>query len=460
VNNINSKRGNWWDKVVAIIAVTNLLLVIFNVSYIPLRDIYLRHLPAIVNLYDPIKTISPHPDTQRYLATVEELKLAVDRTGIESSSTAEILKNLRQQSNELIEENPFLLANKLTTFAKLQRRIEARVDRTSAKLAFATFWTQAYLVETGTDAAFTFFDRKIEPLLATNYYRTIDENGQFVDLFWRVDIYFVLFFAIELLARTFAIAKREEGISWLDAILRCWYDGLLLIPTWRWLRVIPVAVRLHKSGLVDLERILAQITHEPAAYLADRVSMFLIVRLIDQTQEAVKTGDAARMLLDPPDDYIEIGKTNKFDAIVDRLLELSIYRVLPEVKPDVESLLNYSMKEALRKSDFYQTIRQVPGMEGLPAEASEQLADYLAQTTYEVIASSYSDLQGRELFDRLTENFKQELRKELLDRQTQSELELLLSDLLEELKVNYVQNSREEDPEATLAQVDQLRQNQ
>ena len=458
MSNINSKRGNWWDKIVAIIAVANLLLVLFNLSYIPLRDIYLRHLPAVLTLYDPLKSIEPHPDTQRYLNTVEQLRLEIDRTGLEANSTSEILGALRQQSSELIEENPFLIANKFATFAKLQRRMEFRVNTTSAKASFATFWTKEYLADLGTSEAFSFFERKIKPLLEVNYYRNIDENGQFVDLFWRIDIYFVVFFALELLGRTFFIAKREPGISWLDAILRCWYDGLMLLPTWRWLRVIPVAVKLHKSGLVNMERILAQITHEPAAYLADRVSTFLTVRLINQTQEAVKTGDAARMLLDPPSDYIEVGRSDKFDLITDRLLELSIYKVLPQVQPNLESLLHYSMKEALKKSDFYQTIRQVPGLEKLPAEATEQFADYLAKTTYEVIASSYSDLQGRKLFDHLTDNFKQTLRKELLALETQQELQSLLSDLLEELKINYVQRAREQDAEATMAEAEQLRQ--
>ena len=102
MNKINSKRGNWWDKIVALIALANLLLVIFNLSYIPLRDIYLRHFPALVKLYDPVKSIAPHPDTQNYLETVERLKLEIKRSGLEASSTSQILQNLRQQSSLLI----------------------------------------------------------------------------------------------------------------------------------------------------------------------------------------------------------------------------------------------------------------------------------------------------------------------------------------------------------------------
>lgn len=239
-------------------------------------------------------------------------------------------------------------------------------------------------------------------------------------------------------------------------MLRHWYDTLMLVPTWRWLRVIPVSVRLHQSGLINLERILAQVTHEPAAYFADRVSMFLMVRLINQTQESVETGEAARALLQPQQ-YIQVSDINKVDTISDRILELAIYKVLPEIQPDVEAMLRHSLRGALQQSNFYQGLLKVPGFEVLPEGAMEQLADYLAQSAYNILASSYSDLEGRELFEHLTQNFKQVLSRELRDEATLSELQSLLSELLEELKLNYVERSAQKDPVATLSEAEQMR---
>ena len=66
-------KSNWWNNLIAIIAVINLLLILFNLSYIPLRDIYLKHIPAIT-IYDSVKSIEPHPVTQRYLNTVDLLE--------------------------------------------------------------------------------------------------------------------------------------------------------------------------------------------------------------------------------------------------------------------------------------------------------------------------------------------------------------------------------------------------
>lgn len=446
---------SWWGKLVALIAVANFVVVLFNFSYLPLRDIYWRELPAIIEIYDPVKNIQPHPDTSNYLQTVDLLAEQIKTTGLQSTATKQLLSQLRQQSSDLLAENPFSVANKFGTFAKLKRRMEYQMNTLSAKEAFYKFWTPEYFASATPEEALTFFDRKIRPLLAVNYFREVDENGQFRDNFWLIDIWFGIFFSLEFLLRTFWISQQRPKISWLDAMLRRWYDCFMFLPLWRWLRIIPVAVKLHKSGLINLERILAQITHEPAAYLADRTSVFLLVRLINQTQEAVKTGAAARALLNPQE-YVQVSEINKIDAISDRLLELSIYKVLPKVQPDVEVLIRHTLRETLQQSEFYQGLKKLPGLEILPVEVTEQLADYLAQSVYEILVQSYSDVEGRELFENLTLNFKRALKQELQQKDTQSELQLLLTELLEELKINYVQNSKEEDPTVTLSEVEKM----
>jgi hypothetical protein len=210
--------------------------------------------------------------------------------------------------------------------------------------------------------------------------------------------------------------------------------------------------------LINLERILAEMTHEPAAYLADRVSVFLMVRLLNQTKDAVIGGEFARMLLQSGD-YIQVSDINKIDKIADRLLQISIYKVLPQVQPEIEDLLHYSLKGAIANSEFYQLLKQIPGFEVLPAEVIEQLANYISQSLLEILVNSYSDMEGKRLLEQLTGDFQQKLRLELQDEATQQELQSLLADLLEELKINYIQESNDRDPEATLTEAEQLRQN-
>ncbi len=449
--------GNWWKKIVTLITLLNFLLVLFNISYIPLRDIYLRNFPSLINLYDPIKSIEPHPDTQLYLHTVDNLYKEITTSGLDEITTRNLFSQLRQQSHDLLTENPFLISNKLGNFTKLKRRMEYHLNTQSSMLAFNKFWSMDFFNQRQWHEEISFFDKRIRPLLEVNYYRDINENGNFVDKYWQIDIYFILFFSIEYLVRTFWIANYQMKISWWDVILRNWYDAFLILPIYRWLRVIPLTVRLHKSGLINLERILAQVTHEPSAYLADKVSMFLMVRLINQTQSAIETGEVTRSLLVSPD-YIQVSQVNKIDAITDKILQLSIYKVLPQIQPDVEKILQHSLKATLKQSEFYQGLEKLPGIEVFPGEFTEQLADYIAQTTYEILANSYSDTQGRELFANLTKNFQDKLRQELQDEAIQAELQPLLSDLLEELKINYIQRSQKDDYNATLTEANQIMQ--
>lgn len=451
---MNAKQSTWWQQAIAAVASINLILVAFNLSYLSLRDFYFHNLPPIVKTYDPIKGIEPHPDTETYLETVNKFKRSQSEEGLSAASTQQLLKSLRQQSLFIIEENPFLSANKSATFAKLKHRLEYRMQTRSTKQAFSQFWSQEYLSERDLATELAFFSDKIEPLLSTNYYRHINANGLYVDNFWHIDLFFIIFFALEYLILTFWVAKNDSSLNWWDAMVRYWYDVLMLIPVWRWLRIVPVTIRIHKSGLFNLEKTIAQITHEPVAYLSQRVSLFVIVRLLNQSQEIVKDGTLANFLLTSNHD--RVGESDKINLVVDRLISLTVYRVLPEVQPDLENLLRYSLQGALKESDVYQTLKAIPGITSLPQGAIEQLADYLAEAAYKVLIDSYSDARGKIIFDSLRDNFASTLKTQLQDKNTQVEIQILLSDLLEEWKLNYVKASKRRNPEATIAETQKI----
>ena len=346
----NSIRNSWWQKLVALIALINFIFVLFNLSYLSFRDFYLENIPFLVRTYDLVKAVEPHPDTSTYLQTSDRLIQKITQ-GESIADAAELLASLRQQSIYLIEENPFLSSNQLSTFAKLKHRMEYRLQTRSTKKAFNRFWSQEYLSQGNTAQELAFFTNKIKPLLKTNYYRRINANGREIDHFWRIDIFFMLFFALEYLVRTLIVARQQDKLNWGQRILRHWYDALMFIPLWRWLRIIPVTVRIHKSGLFNLEEILLQITHEPAAYISHRASTFFIVRLLNQSQEMVSSGAIADIFL-PSEDGTTIGDADKIDQIADRLISLTVYQILPQVQPDIENLLRYSLKAALQESDL------------------------------------------------------------------------------------------------------------
>ncbi|AFZ45636.1 hypothetical protein PCC7418_3525 [Halothece sp. PCC 7418] len=444
----------WWEKATAIFALFSLLISFFNLTYVPMRDVYLHYFPAIVEHYDPLKGITPHPFTKDYLETVDQLDHELSEQPDFGGKTQPLLNTLSKKSEEMIENNPFLIAGKFGTFARIKRLIREHTGEVTAKEGLRQFWSPENF-QTNGKAELNYFQEKIAPLLSTNYYREVDDYGRFIDDFWRIDLIFIVFFALELATRTTIITYRTQGINWFDALLRRWYDWFLLLPFWRWLRIIPVLTRLHTSKVIDFERILSQITYEPAAYLSDRVSQYLLVRIINQARNSVVEGEAANFLLNPQP-YLKVSDANKVEILTDRLLALTIYKVLPQVQPDVEALLHYALRGAFLESDFYQNLQQVPGIENLPDEWLENLSNQLAKSSVKVLVSSYEDAEGQALFDKLSTDFKAALKEELKHKETLAEIETLLGELLEEVKINYIKKSEETDPIKTMEEVEQL----
>ncbi|MGL4375980.1 MAG: hypothetical protein ACRCT1_06045, partial [Microcoleaceae cyanobacterium] len=74
------------------------------------------------------------------------------------------------------------------------------------------------------------------------------------------------------------------------------------------------------------------------------------------------------------------------------------------------------------------------------------------------IQNAMNDPVGTQLSNQLVQHFGEILGKELQQKQTVQEIQLLLCDFIEEMKINYIQKSKEEDMEKLLAQSQELRQ--
>ncbi len=454
------RRHLWFERLIAIIILVNFCLVLFDLTYIPWRDLYFQNIPSLTQLYDPIKGIKPHRETQRYLNQVQELEKQVSLTGLQTPQVENLLAELRQLSNELIEDNPFAVANKTRNLEKIKNQIRDRVVISSAHQAFATFWSEAYFSEAGWEKEITFFNTQIRPLIETNYYRGIGINGKFFDKFWLIDLPFVILFGLEFLARTFYISRQQTGLNWMDGMLRRWYDIFLVLPFWRWLRAIPLTIRLYQADLLNLEPVRKQIKYDFVTNFAEELTEIVGVRLIDQVQEAIERGDAARWLLrtETRRPYININNTNEVQAIASRLLHLTIYQVMPKIQPDMEALLRYSITNILNKSPIYQQLQSVPGINNLPAQLTDRLVTDISQTAYSTLTSLMEDPVVLEMSNRLLQNFSEALDVEVKKQHNLQEIQSLLLDLLEEVKINYVQQIAEGGVEKSWEEVAQLRQ--
>ncbi|MFB2833907.1 hypothetical protein [Floridanema evergladense] len=454
------RRFLWLQRILAIVALVNLLLVFFDLSYISWRDFYFHHFPEVTQFYDPVKGIEPHRDTQNYLKEVDRLEALVAAEGLQSPEVETTLAELRLLSNQAIEDNPFAIANKSGSLEKIKNLMRDRLAKNSAHQAFNSFWSSAYFSQVGWTSEINFFNSSIRPLIETNYYRHIDTNSKFVDRFWKIDLPFIILFAFDYLVRIFSISRREPNLSWLEAMLRRWYDLFLLLPFWRWLRVIPVLVRLNQSELVNLKPFRRQINRDFIANFAQEMTEVVGVRMIDGMQNSINQGTVANWMFNSESrrPYIDINNTNEVRAIASRLIYVSVYDVLPQVQTDVEALLQYIIKSALNQSPVYQQLQNIPGVNKFPNQLAENIAKDLSQTSYKVLKAAIEDPEVAKLVSQLFTNFEKALEEELQKKHNLQEIEKLLIDMLEEIKINYIKDIEIEGVEKSLEESSQLRQ--
>ena len=454
------RQNRWFERLIAIVAVLNLGLVLFDLSYLHWRDFYFQALPSLTQLYDPIKGIKPHRETQNYLNQVDELEKQVVQTGLQSLQLENLLQELRLLSDEMIQDNPFAVANKSGTLEKIKDQMRDHVGIASAHKAFTFFWSQSHLSQAGWQQEINFFNTHIRPLIRTNYYRGIWINGKFIDRLWKIDLPFVIMFTLEFLARTLYIRRNHAGLTWLEAMLRHWYDLFLLLPFWRWLRVIPVTIRLYQADLLNLEPVRAQIKYDFIANFAEELTEIVGIRLIDQAQESIRRGDFAHWLFRPETrrPYIDINNTNEVKAIATRLLHLSVYQVLPKIQPDIEALLHHTIESTINQSLVYRQLQSLPGLRHLPTQMTEKLVTDISQTAYSTLTNFLEDPVVLELTNRLIQNFSEALEVEVQKKQNIEEIQSLLLDLLEEIKINYVKGIAEGGITKSLEEANQLHQ--
>jgi hypothetical protein len=282
------------------------------------------------------------------------------------------------------------------------------------------------------------------------YLRTLPAFTQWYgasnDRLWQIDLVFTALFALELFARTFALSRLDK-VSWLDALLWRWYDLLLLLPFWRWLRIIPVLVRLNQSQLLNLNPLSDRLIKSLVTNIGIELTEVVVLRVIDQFQELIRQGEISRWLLQSAGQqrYIDLNNIDEGKAIAQQLVNLLVYQVLPEVKPDLEALVHHSLTRVLSASPA-SGFGKLPGISDWSNQMTQQLVSQVSQNSYQAIVDSLEDPVGIDLLQRLIDRFITSLKTQA-KQGTATEIQTLLVDMLEEVKINYVKRLTEADPE-------------
>ena len=447
--------ARWFERLMAVIALANLGIVALDLSYIPMRDLYLRFLPQVTAWYgETFKGIEPHRFTTHYLETVERLEQQVALTGLTSPEAQDILVDLQQQSAAMVAENPFQLANRSGNLEQIKNHLRDRMELDSATEAFTAFWSDEHLRSAGFPQEIAFFNDDVRPLIETNFFRNLAVHGGFEDLFWRIDMWFNILFAVELLARSFYLGRRYKNFTWRDAILWRWYDLLLIVPfsalRMPWLalsRVIPVIIRINQSNLIDLEPAQQRISRFAISHVAVEMTEIVVLRIIDQMQSLIRDGSLSQMVLRSPGSrrYIDVNGINDLEVLAQRLATLTVYSVLPHIKPELDELLHHTVTTAFDQTPGYQGFRQLPGLGNLPDQIAQRIVAQLSTNAYALVKGGLENKEGVALTQALVTKFTDTFRQQLQEAENLTELETLLVDFLEEIKLNYVKRLASED---------------
>jgi hypothetical protein len=456
-----SAQRRWFEKVMAAIALLNFGLVLFDLSYVPFRNVYRVIAPDFTEWYgQQFKGITPHPFTVDYLEKVTELENLVAENGLSAAATEAMLAELRTASDDMITENPFDVANKSGTLERIKELMRRHLEATtgqpyeSATEAFTTFWTNDYLLQAGYQSQIQFFDQDIRPLIETNYFRGIGFNGKPANNFIAIDSLFIAIFIVELLLRVLVLRRRYQGLKIWDAILFRWYDLLLIIPfslfapTWLLLRAIPVVTRIKQSKLLNLNPLRQRIVSFLISSIVVELTEFVLVRIINQLQSSIKKGNLAQFLLNDksqPSQYINLGEVNEISAIAQQVSSTVMDETLPKVRPQIEALITYTVSNAFTRSPLYRQLGHLPGFNTLLQNTVKEIVDSLCETLYGSLDPKDPDPQRAQLVKALVENFNQSFRADLQENHGIEKIEALALVWLEEIKINYLRQVAIED---------------
>jgi len=476
-----SRLWRGWDRFVAVWAAVNLAWVGFDLTYVPLRTFWLQRnlyplpsvplvlplqvIPDITPWVDPIKGIEPHRETDAYLKAFSQLDQALQRLPAGAPPDAGQSQLLRRQmllSEQMIDGNPFEASGATGTLEKIKNRLRQRADIDSAKQAVRQLLAPERIARLDWQRERRFWQERVLPLVATNYWRSIDENGRPTDHFWRYDLLsFQSVFALDILLRVIRLRRRLSGLSWSEALLRRWTDLPLLLPFWRWLRLVPVLERLQTSGLINIEPLRAVISRAVVALLAVELIEVLALQLIDGLQGLIRSRRwpgrirALRSHQSVSNDSRELVELARIWA------PLLLARVAPRLAPELQGVLGHALQQSLQNTVVPPPLRRLQPLLQMEQGLSRQLAGGMVESLVDLTRSTGERLGRRddqqlELLQACIDRFWEELACALEEGPALEQSQRLLCAFLEEFKRTYLSQINRSGIESLIDELDLL----
>lgn len=479
-----------WDRFVALWAVVNLVWVAVDLTYVPLRPFWLQRtlhplplvpwavslplLPDITPWMDSLKGIEPHRETETFALEFQRLDAAMQGHRLGSPLTPQQLQRLQRQvglSHRMIDTDPFRATAGSGTLEKIKNLLRQRAARDSigevvgdsSKQAVSLLLSQQWLQSHSWEGEREFWQKQVLPLVARNYWRSIDETGRPTDHFWRYDLLlFQSVFLLDILLRALRLRRRLPGLSWRDALLRRWIDLPLFLPFWRWLRLAPVLERLQSEGLINLEPLRAVISRGVVALLALELFEVLALQIVDGVQQQVRSKRWPMRLRALRSHQTVMSQEEREVVELLRLwAPLLLVQVAPRLAPELQGVLGHAMQQSLQRTLVPAPLRQLQPLLDVEQGFSRQLAQGVVESLLDLSRSAGARLGRRDdeqlrLLQHFVDRFWEELALALEDGPALERSQELVCTALERIKRTYISQISRAGIEGLIDELDQL----
>jgi len=385
-----------WDLFMVWMAVINLSLIVFDLSYLWLRPLYFHYVPVLTRLYDPVLGIETHPLTEELAATASEaetlLKLDPGAPGLQDR-----LKELTLLTQRVSSEHVFDRAGQHRSMVIIVRVIADEAGVPTADFfqtqilddAIRNFWmAEPELLR----HRFILFNNKILPLLKENYYREFDRAGRLTDHFWILDLPFLILFWLEFIGRWSLALRRKTYAQWFFFPIFNWYDVLGLIPMrvfrpFRLLRAVSMYMRLRHSELSAVgrdyaSRSVAYISNIITEEVSDRVAL----RILDEYAEEIADGTHLRIIAETM-----VPRRERIESILTEHC-----RILLTNEDTLESFKKLLQLNLLQAVESSKSLASVPLPKAVMKPVIRVVGEIILDSTLETIESTLSTEEGAE----------------------------------------------------------------
>ncbi len=141
------------------------------------------------------------------------------------------------------------------------------------------------------------------------------------------------------------------------------------------------------------------------ALISKDITEIIVLRIINKIQEYIRQGQVEKLLHRSLNGgYNNLNDTNEVIEIFRLVVNSTVDKVLPQVKPEAEALIKYNIEKILSQTPAYQSLLRLPGMKGLKTDLSNRLSSQLYQS-FVNIAEKIT--QEDEVFERLVQQLVQ-----------------------------------------------------